>query len=92
MVTDSSGHFLFEHVELGDYSLIVDIDSYQGYTADVNVEAAETIHMGNIVMVSLDTDDGSDNDPSSLPLMIGIVGFAVIIGGAGFFVYKRKKR
>lgn len=90
--TDSSGFFCFENVVLGDYSLTVTIESYQGYAADVNVEAAETIHLGNIVMISLETDDGSDNDSHGLLFIVGAVGFVAILGGAGYFVFKRKNK
>jgi len=90
-VTDSSGHFLFENVVLGDYSVTADIDGYQEFSADVNVEEAETDDLGSIVMTSLDTDDGPNDDPSSLPLIIGIAVLVIIIGGAWYLIQKRKK-
>ncbi len=89
--TDSSGHFIFENVIVGHYTLNVELVGFENLTKNVNVDETETTDLGNLEMTIVDSEDESSGTDGAL-LIIGCVVLLVSIGGVGYFIYQRKKK
>ena len=86
--TDANGHFLFENVTLGNYTVTVTKDGFVGLTLNVTVLADTTSNLDVMTLTST-TATTKTSDSTWLYIVIGIVA-VIVVGGVAWVVLRRK--
>ena len=91
-VKDGTFNFSYGFEIFGPFNLTASKDGYQTLTVEnATFELGETNDLGDLKMITEDVDDDSSGSDGIL-LIAGAVAIIAIAGGAGYFIFHRKKK
>jgi hypothetical protein len=83
--TDAKGHFEFDNVTSGSYTMTVGKDGYQTVTQNVTAAAGETNEIGTLSLIA-----NPASTDYSLAIAAGLIGIVVLF--LAFVAIKRRKK